>query len=83
MEMVSDEHPVDPVSFFEAKVGREDLLRAVGNLTDLQRTVIGLRFAAALSITDTAKVIGKSENAIKAAQHDALAALRRILIREP
>lgn len=48
-------------------------------LTQLQQEVISLRFAAGLSIIETAKVMGKNEGAIKALQHSALENLRKIL----
>lgn len=73
---------IDPAHFLETKLKREDLIKSVNSLTELQRTVIELRFAASLSIAETAKVIGKSENAVKAAQHDALIALRKRMTRE-
>ena len=49
---------------------------AMSELTALQREVISLRFAAGLSIMETAQAMGKKENAIKALQHAAIKKLR-------
>lgn len=52
---------------------------AMSELTALQREVISLRFAAGLSIMETAEAMGKKENAVKALQHAAIKKLRAIL----
>ena len=49
-------------------------------LTDLQRHVISLRFAAGLSVAETAKVVGRNENAVKALQHAGIKKLRKLLM---
>ena len=69
----------DPERDVELKMDLEELVAAVGKLTEAQRQVVALRFAGGLSIAETAGVVGKSEGAIKALQHSALASLRRIL----
>ena len=56
---------------------------AMKNLTDLQHEVIALRFAAELTIAETAFTIGRKKNAVKALQHSGLKKLRRSLISEP
>ena len=56
--------------------------KAMENLTDLQREAITLRFAAGLSVAETAKAMGKKDNAVKALQHAGLKKLRRILCAE-
>ena len=48
-------------------------------LTDLQREVVTLRFAAGLSIAETAKAVGRKENAVKALQHAGIRKLRDAL----
>lgn len=67
----------------EEIVGREmDIERvkdAMSSLTELQQEVVSLRFAGEFSIAESAKLIGKSEGAVKAAQHSALATLRKAL----
>jgi RNA polymerase sigma-70 factor (ECF subfamily) len=57
----------------------EVLAEAVGQLTAAQRDVITLRFAAGLSVAETAAVLSKQENTVRVLQHQALAALRRIM----
>jgi RNA polymerase sigma-70 factor (ECF subfamily) len=76
-EMVaSDEDPREAV---EVKLQIEELAQAAKKLTAAQREVISLRFAAELSVAEVARAMGKSEGAIKALQHSAIAALRRVL----
>ena len=55
---------------------------AMKDLTDLQREVISLRFAAGLSVAETARAVGKKDNAVKALQHAGLKKLRGILSAE-
>jgi len=57
----------------------EQLAAACDRLTDGQREIISLRFAGGLSVAESAKVMGKSEGAVKVLQHAALVKLRRIL----
>jgi RNA polymerase sigma-70 factor, ECF subfamily len=58
---------------------QQELASAVASLTATQRDVITLRFAAGLSLSETADVLGKQLGNVKALQHNALAALRRLL----
>jgi RNA polymerase sigma-70 factor (ECF subfamily) len=69
----------DPREETEIKLQMEELAEATKKLTAAQREVISLRFAAELSIAEVARAMGKSEGAIKALQHSAIAALRRVL----
>jgi len=57
----------------------EHILLATKRLTKAQREVIALRFAGELSIVQVAKVMGKSQGAVKALQHSAIVALRKAL----
>jgi RNA polymerase sigma-70 factor, ECF subfamily len=68
-----------PQNEIEMKFEMEAVALAAKKLTPAQQEVIGLRFASELSITECAKAMGKSEGAIKALQHSAIAALRKIL----
>ena len=56
-----------------------EVVEALGRVTELQRQVIELRFLADLSLAETAAVMDRNENAVKALQHSALRALRRVL----
>lgn len=69
----------DPEEIFQNKHLQEQLFTAMGELTDLQRQVIALRFVAHLSSSEIATIMGRKENAIYALQHAALASLQKIL----
>ena len=58
----------------------EQLALATKQLSQTQQEVISLRFAGGLSIAEVAKVVGKSQGAVKALQHSAILNLRKILI---
>ena len=60
-----------------------EMHRALERVTDLQRQVVMLRFIAGLSLAETAAAMRRNENAVKALQHSALNALRRILAPNP
>ena len=80
MPLLGDEEPAaadDPQAALERKLSMEELSAAVGRLTELQRQVVALRFAAGLSVAETARAVERSEGAVKALQHSALASLRR------
>jgi RNA polymerase sigma-70 factor (ECF subfamily) len=72
----------DPKILVEMKIAMEEVVVATKKLTAAQQEVISLRFAAELSITEVAGVMGKSEGAIKALQHSAIVALRKALATE-
>ena len=69
----------DPQLLVEQKLNIEQLLSAAKRLTEVQREVISLRFAGELPIAQVAKIMGKSEGAVKALQHSAIVALRKVL----
>jgi len=69
----------NPQLITEQKLDTKQLLLATKHLTEAQREVISLRFAGELPIARVAKVMGKSEGAIKALQHSAIVSLRRVL----
>ncbi len=56
-----------------------EVVRAMQDLTDLQREVITLRFAGGLSVAETASAVGRKENAVKALQHAGIRKLRQIM----
>ncbi|MBI5955939.1 MAG: sigma-70 family RNA polymerase sigma factor [Chloroflexi bacterium] len=67
-------------SLLEKRLTRQELVKAVSRLTEWQKQVIALRFAAGLPVAETAKAMGKSEGAVKDLQHSALVALRKHLV---
>ncbi len=69
----------NPQLVAEQNLDIERLLLATEQLTQVQREVISLRFASELSIAQVARVMAKSQGAIKALQHSAIVALRKAL----
>ncbi len=69
----------DPQLMAEFSLSMEQVASATRQLTESQREVISLRFAGGLSILEVAKIMGKSQGAIKALQHSAIVALRKAL----
>jgi RNA polymerase sigma-70 factor (ECF subfamily) len=63
----------------DIKLSVERVQFAMEGLTDLQKEVMSLRFAAGLSVRETAEAVGKRENAVKALQHAAIKKLRVLL----
>ena len=55
------------------------IIKNMEKLTSLQKEVINLRFAAQMSLSETAKILNKNENSIKSLQHSAIKKLRDIL----
>ncbi len=72
---LSDSHR----TWIERGLSDAQLHAAIGELTEEQQQVLVMRFFEDMSSADVAKVLGKTEGAIKALQHRALAALERIL----
>jgi len=70
----------NPEAMLEQKLNLEQLATATKKLTSAQQEVISLRFAGELPIAQVAKVMGKSEGAVKALQHSAIVSLRKSLI---
>jgi RNA polymerase sigma-70 factor (ECF subfamily) len=75
--IASDE--VGPSEYAETRFEVDRMVVATQQLTLSQREVLNLRFAGGLSIAEAAKLMGKSEGAIKALQHSAVAALRKLM----
>ena len=69
-----------PHATTERKIDVERLREATKRLTEAQREVISLRFTSELSIAQVAKIMGKSQGAVKALQHSAVVALRRTML---
>ena len=69
----------DPQLVVEQRLDIEQLILATKRLTKAQQEVIALRFVSELSTAQVAKVMGKSEGAVKALQHSAIVALRKAL----
>lgn len=70
---------LDPLRAVERRLESDRLRRAIAQLTAEQGLVITLKFADELSNAEVAKLMGKTEGAIKSLQFRAIASLRRIL----
>ena len=64
------------------RLGTERVRGLCERLVPDQRDVLLLRMVAGLSLEQTAEALGKTEGAVKAAQHRAVGALRRLIERE-
>ncbi len=69
----------NPGASADAALERQDLMQALQSLTDEQRQVIVLKFVQGLDNRTIARVMGRSEGAIKSLQHRALKSLERLL----
>lgn len=78
-ELADRSDNTSPGELYERKMTLEQLSRAIQKLTQAQREVISLRFTSELPTAEVARIMGKSEGAIKALQHSAIVALRRAL----
>jgi len=87
-QAVRDHLPLDEVQLpthagpeapVETKLTQERLQQAIPKLTDDQQQVIILRFIKGLSHAETARILGKSEGAVKSLQRRGLTSLRCIL----
>jgi RNA polymerase sigma-70 factor (ECF subfamily) len=72
----------DPQLLLEQKLSIKQLVLATKRLTEAQREVISLRFASELPIAEVARIMNKSQGAVKALQHSAIATLRKALSTE-
>ena len=69
----------DPHTLAERALAQRELHLAMRHLTEEQRQVIILKFIAGLDNTSVARVLGRSEGAVKSLQHRALVSLRKML----
>ncbi len=76
VQLISGSNPQETA---ERGYDTEQLIVATRQLTPAQQQVISLRFAGELPIAQVAKVMGRSQGAVKALQHSAIAALRKVM----
>ena len=72
----------DPVDVAEQNIELERMNRAMEGLTPEQRAVIGLRFMAGLPSKETARILNKSDGAVREMQRAAIENLRKRLTPE-
>jgi RNA polymerase sigma-70 factor (ECF subfamily) len=70
----------NPQKTTEQRINMEQVMAATQQLTEAQREVISLRFTSEMSTAEVAKIMGKSQGAVKALQHSAIVALRKNLL---
>ncbi len=83
---LSEALPVDsqgPEEVVENRLALYEIMRAAETLPEAQRRVISLRFAAGLSVAETARAMSKGEGNVKVIQHKAIAKLREMLRQRP
>jgi RNA polymerase sigma-70 factor (ECF subfamily) len=69
----------DPALTTEQHMELMELKQTVDKLPPRERGVIALRFGAELSVSETARVIGKAEGTVKKLQHEAVVKLRKLM----
>ena len=74
---IADSTNVEEMAEQRLQIG--ELTKAMKQLTEAQREVIGLRFFAGLSSAETAQVLGKSSGAVREMQCDAIQRLRKLM----
>ncbi|MGQ0825015.1 MAG: RNA polymerase sigma factor [Actinomycetota bacterium] len=60
-----------------ARLGELEITRVLRLLSPMQRHVLMLRVVADLSVEETARILGKQPNAVRAIQHRALTTIRK------
>lgn len=68
-----------PDELVENRLALNEVMLAAEKLPEAQRQVIALRFAAGLSVAETARAMGKGEGNVKVIQHKAIARLREMM----
>jgi len=74
---IADSTNVEEIAERRLQIG--ELTKAMKQLTEAQREVIGLRFFAGLSSAETAQILGKSSGAVREMQCDAIQRLRKLM----
>ncbi len=69
----------NPVAQAEDNLDIIEIRKAMNRLPASQKEAFNLRFVAGLTVSETAKVMDKSEGAVKTLQHEAVVKLRRIM----
>ena len=72
-----------PEEMVANRLALNEVMKAAETLPEAQRRVISLRFAAGLTVAETAKAMGKGEGNVKVIQHKAIAKLREMLAQRP
>lgn len=68
-----------PEELVETRLTLNAIMKAAEKLPEAQRQVIAFRFAAGLSVAETARAMGKGEGNVKVIQHKAIVKLREMM----
>ena len=68
-----------PDELVESRLTLNAIMAAAEKLPEAQRQVIAFRFAAGLSVAETARAMGKGEGNVKVIQHKAIVKLREMM----
>ena len=80
-ELIDDLQP-DPAMSVPLHLERRELRQTLGQLREDYRTVLVLRFLVGLSPDETAQAMSRSSGAVRVLQHRALAAVRKLLLKQ-
>ncbi len=72
-----------PQELTETKITIEEVFETVRELPEAQREVILLRFAAGLTVAETAEALGKQQTNVKVLQHKGVQKLKVLLAETP
>lgn len=72
-----------PQELTETKIAIEEVFETVRELPEAQREVILLRFAAGLTVAETAEALGKQQTNVKVLQHKGIQKLKKLLVETP
>ena len=80
LDTVEVEADTDPVAVAETNIEFERVTRAMDQITQEQREVLGLRFLSGLTSKEAANILNKSDGAIREMQRAAIAKLRSLMV---
>jgi len=81
-EGIPDDTQDSPQTAAERSIAQDELRLALTRLTEEQRQVIILKFIEGMDNASVARVLGRSQGAVKSLQHRALVSLRKIISSE-
>ena len=79
MALEDAEHLLFEKDRLDGRLDRQTLTSALAKITEDQRQIVLMRIVQGLSITETARAVGKSEDSVKQLQSRGLKALKRVL----
>ncbi len=80
IDTVQVETDVNPVTTAEQRIEVERVTKAMEQLSQKQREVLGLRFFGELTAKETGSILGKSDGAVREMQRAAMEKLRKLLV---